>query len=102
MRLSLTEDESALRQAVGLQVFLRARRLLARCELADIRCDPSTREVRGAVAGRPGTAAKALVTIEEKVMALKGRQAELFSSVLDGGEFASAQLTAADIRSLIE
>jgi superfamily II DNA or RNA helicase len=41
-------------------------------------------------------------TIEEKVMALKARKAELFSSVVDGGEFASAQLTAADIRSLLE
>jgi superfamily II DNA or RNA helicase len=41
-------------------------------------------------------------TIEEKVMALKERKAELFSSVLDGGEFASAQFTAADIRALLE
>ncbi|MET8084682.1 DEAD/DEAH box helicase [Micromonospora sp. NPDC005197] len=41
-------------------------------------------------------------TIEEKVMALQARKAELFSSVLDGGEFASAQLTAGDIRSLLE
>ncbi|WP_189046196.1 DEAD/DEAH box helicase [Micromonospora sonchi] len=41
-------------------------------------------------------------TIEEKVMALKARKAELFTSVLDGGEFASAQLTANDIRSLLE
>lgn len=41
-------------------------------------------------------------TIEEKVMALKARKAELFASVLDGGEFASAQLTAGDIRSLLE
>jgi superfamily II DNA or RNA helicase len=41
-------------------------------------------------------------TIEEKVMALKARKAELFSSVLDGGEFASAQLTASDIRALLE
>ena len=41
-------------------------------------------------------------TIEEKVMALKARKAELFSSVLDGGEFASAELTAADIRSLLD
>nr|WP_269440655.1 DEAD/DEAH box helicase [Micromonospora tarapacensis] len=41
-------------------------------------------------------------TIEEKVMALKARKAELFDSVLDGGEFASAQLTAGDIRSLLE
>lgn len=41
-------------------------------------------------------------TIEEKVMALKARKAELFSSVLDGGDFGSAQLTAADIRTLLE
>jgi SNF2 family DNA or RNA helicase len=41
-------------------------------------------------------------TIEEKVMALKARKAELFSSVLDGGDFASAALTAADIRSLLD
>ncbi|WP_405430285.1 DEAD/DEAH box helicase [Micromonospora sp. NBC_00617] len=41
-------------------------------------------------------------TIEEKVMALQARKAELFSSVLDGGEFASAQFTAADIKSLLE
>jgi SNF2 family DNA or RNA helicase len=41
-------------------------------------------------------------TIEEKVMALKARKAELFSSVLDGGEFASARLTATDIRGLLE
>ncbi|RIV38020.1 DEAD/DEAH box helicase [Micromonospora radicis] len=41
-------------------------------------------------------------TIEEKVMALKARKAELFDSVLDGGEFASAQLTVDDIRSLLE
>jgi superfamily II DNA or RNA helicase len=41
-------------------------------------------------------------TIEEKVMALKARKAELFNGVLDGGEFASAQLSAADIRNLLE
>lgn len=41
-------------------------------------------------------------TIEEKVMALKARKAELFTSVLDGDEFASARLTASDIRSLLE
>ncbi|QOC90887.1 DEAD/DEAH box helicase [Micromonospora craniellae] len=41
-------------------------------------------------------------TIEEKVMALKARKAELFDSVLDGGEFASAQLTVDDIRNLLE
>jgi superfamily II DNA or RNA helicase len=41
-------------------------------------------------------------TIEEKVMALKARKAELFSSVLDGGDFASARLTASDIQALLE
>jgi hypothetical protein len=41
-------------------------------------------------------------TIEEKVMALKARKAELFSGVLDGGDFATAQVTAADIRALLE
>ncbi|MEU4562150.1 DEAD/DEAH box helicase [Actinoplanes sp. NPDC023936] len=40
-------------------------------------------------------------TIEEKVMALQGRKAELFAGVMDGGEFASAGLTAADIRELV-
>ncbi|HWG99854.1 MAG TPA: SNF2-related protein [Pilimelia sp.] len=41
-------------------------------------------------------------TIEEKVMALKARKAELFRGVLDGGDFSSARLTAADIRELLE
>jgi superfamily II DNA or RNA helicase len=41
-------------------------------------------------------------TIEQKVMALKARKAELFSSVLDGGDFESARLTAADIRGLLQ
>lgn len=41
-------------------------------------------------------------TIEEKVMALKARKAELFSSVLDDGDFASAQLTVSDIQGLLE
>ena len=41
-------------------------------------------------------------TIEEKVMALKARKAALFSSVLDGGDFESARLTAADIRALLD
>ncbi|WP_250001538.1 DEAD/DEAH box helicase [Actinoplanes sp. M2I2] len=40
-------------------------------------------------------------TIEEKVMALQARKAELFSGVMDGGEFSSAGLTAADIRELL-
>jgi superfamily II DNA or RNA helicase len=42
-------------------------------------------------------------TIEEKVMALKARKAELFDSVLGDAGFASAAaLTAADVRSLLE
>ncbi|MEV6846553.1 DEAD/DEAH box helicase [Actinoplanes sp. NPDC051411] len=41
-------------------------------------------------------------TIEEKVMALQTRKAELFAGVMDGGEFASAGLTAADIRELLK
>ncbi|GIF43050.1 DEAD/DEAH box helicase [Actinoplanes xinjiangensis] len=40
-------------------------------------------------------------TIEEKVMALQTRKAELFAGVMDGGEFSSAGLTAADIRELL-
>ncbi|MEV6344033.1 DEAD/DEAH box helicase [Actinoplanes sp. NPDC051851] len=41
-------------------------------------------------------------TIEEKVMALQARKAELFTSLLDGGDFSSTSLTAADIRSLLD
>jgi SNF2 family DNA or RNA helicase len=41
-------------------------------------------------------------TIEEKVMALKATKAALFSSVMDGGAFESAALSAADIRGLLE
>ncbi|MCK9922746.1 SNF2-related protein [Frankia sp. AgPm24] len=40
-------------------------------------------------------------TIEEKVMALKARKAELFASVLDGGEFVDTTLDADDIRQLL-
>jgi SNF2 family DNA or RNA helicase len=40
-------------------------------------------------------------TIEEKVMALKKRKAELFRSVMDDGDFADARLSAADIRALL-
>ncbi|GID33205.1 DEAD/DEAH box helicase [Paractinoplanes brasiliensis] len=40
-------------------------------------------------------------TIEEKVMALQARKAELFAGVMDGGDFTSAGLTAADIRELL-
>jgi superfamily II DNA or RNA helicase len=41
-------------------------------------------------------------TIEEKVMALQARKAELFAGVMDDGEFASAGLSAADIRELLD
>ncbi len=41
-------------------------------------------------------------TIEEKVMALKAAKADLFTSVLDGGDFASSALSADDIRALVE
>ncbi len=40
-------------------------------------------------------------TIEEKVMALKTRKAELFAGVLDSGEFVDTTLDADDIRSLL-
>jgi superfamily II DNA or RNA helicase len=40
-------------------------------------------------------------TIEEKVMALKARKAELFSSVIDGGNVFGATLGAGDIRELL-
>jgi SNF2 family DNA or RNA helicase len=40
-------------------------------------------------------------TIEEKVMALKERKAALTASVLAGDDFASASLTADDIRDLL-
>ncbi|WP_261574156.1 DEAD/DEAH box helicase [Frankia gtarii] len=40
-------------------------------------------------------------TIEEKVMALKARKAELFSGVLDNGEFVDTTLDAEDIRALL-
>ena len=41
-------------------------------------------------------------TIEEKVMALKARKSALIGSVLDGGDFAGATLSADDIRGLLE
>jgi SNF2 family DNA or RNA helicase len=40
-------------------------------------------------------------TIEEKVMALKERKAQLFSSVVDGGGFASGALRPEDVRELL-
>ncbi len=41
-------------------------------------------------------------TIEEKVMALKARKAELFAKVMDGGGGASTGITADDIRGLFD
>jgi len=41
-------------------------------------------------------------TIEEKVMALKARKAELFAKVIDGGGASAEGITAADIRGLFE
>jgi len=40
-------------------------------------------------------------TIEEKVIALKARKAELFSSVMDQGNIFSTALEADDIRGLL-
>ncbi len=39
--------------------------------------------------------------IEEKVMALKARKAELFAGVMDSGGFESASLSASDIEALL-
>jgi len=41
-------------------------------------------------------------TIEEKVMELKGRKAELFAQVVDGDGTAATPLTAADVRALFD
>ena len=41
-------------------------------------------------------------TIEERVVELQQRKAELFASVLDSGEHFSAALTADDLRGLLE
>ena len=41
-------------------------------------------------------------TIEEKVMALKGKKAALVANVLDGGGFESGAMSASDIRSLLD
>ncbi len=41
-------------------------------------------------------------TIEEKVMALKARKAQLFDSVMGGDGFSSASLTADDVRALLD
>jgi len=40
-------------------------------------------------------------TIEEKVMALKARKSALFANVMDGGDFESGAMTAADIHELL-
>jgi SNF2 family DNA or RNA helicase len=41
-------------------------------------------------------------TIEEKVMALKERKAELFRGIIDDGGFGDARLTGEDIRGLLD
>ncbi len=41
-------------------------------------------------------------TIEEKVMALKERKSQLFSSVMDADSMLNSSLSAADIRGLFE
>ena len=41
-------------------------------------------------------------TIEEKVVALARRKAELFSGVMDDGDMFAGSLTADDIRGLLE
>ena len=41
-------------------------------------------------------------TIEEKVMALKARKAELFAKVIDGGGTTATGITADDIRGLFD
>ncbi len=40
-------------------------------------------------------------TIEEKVMALKARKADLFASVIDDGNIFGSNLSADDIRGLL-
>jgi len=40
-------------------------------------------------------------TLEEKVMALKARKSALFTNVMDGGDFESGAMTAADIQELL-
>ncbi|HEX9999746.1 MAG TPA: DEAD/DEAH box helicase, partial [Actinoplanes sp.] len=79
------------------------------CILLDPWWNPATEAQAVDRVHRIGQARKVMVyrlvakdTIEQKVMALQARKAELFTSVLDGGEFASAELTAADIRSLLD
>jgi hypothetical protein len=78
------------------------------CILLDPWWNPATENQAVDRAHRIGQTRKVMVyrlvakdTIEEKVMALKAAKAELFASVLDGGEFASAALTAQDVRDLL-
>jgi superfamily II DNA or RNA helicase len=78
------------------------------CILLDPWWNPATEEQAVDRAHRIGQTRNVMVyrlvardTIEEKVMALQARKAELFAGVMDGGEFASAGLTAADIRELL-
>ncbi|SFF96839.1 Helicase conserved C-terminal domain-containing protein [Actinoplanes philippinensis] len=78
------------------------------CILLDPWWNPATEAQAVDRAHRIGQARNVMVyrlvardTIEEKVMALQARKAELFAGVMDGGEFASAGLNAADIRELL-
>ena len=41
-------------------------------------------------------------TLEDKVMALKAKKAELFNDVFGDGEFTSSAISAADIAALLE
>ncbi len=78
------------------------------CILLDPWWNPATEAQAVDRAHRIGQTRKVMVyrlvarnTIEEKVMVLKARKAELFAGVLDGGEFASTAISAADIRELL-
>ena len=41
-------------------------------------------------------------TIEEKVVALQARKRELFTTVVDAGEYRSGRISAAEIRGLLD
>jgi len=78
------------------------------CVLLDPWWNPATETQAVDRAHRIGQTRKVMVhrlvakdTIEEKVMALKQKKAQLFASVVDGGGFESAALTAADIAELL-
>ncbi|HET9692521.1 MAG TPA: DEAD/DEAH box helicase, partial [Acidimicrobiales bacterium] len=78
------------------------------CVLLDPWWNPATEAQAVDRIHRIGQARKVMVyrmvsagTIEEKVMALKARKAALFASVVEGGGFESAALSAADIRALL-